>query len=136
MYNDKVLEAFRNPQNVGEVENYDGLGKVGNATCGDIMQITIKVDKEKDVITDAKFKTFGCAAAIATSSTATQMVIGMTLDEALKVTNRAVVEKLEGLPPQKLHCSVLAEEAIKAAIEDYRNKQKGIVVPEEEPKMV
>ena len=129
MYNEKVMEAFKNPQNVGEIEDYSGLGKVGNAACGDIMQITLKI--ENDVIVDAKFKTFGCAAAIATSSTATQMVIGMTVDEALKLTNRAVVEKLEGLPPQKLHCSVLAEEAIKAAIEDYRNRQKGIVAEKE-----
>ena len=136
MYNEKVMEAFKNPQNVGEVENYDGLGKVGNAACGDIMQITIKVDEDTDVITDAKFKTFGCAAAIATSSTATQMVIGMTVDEALQLTNKKVVEVLEGLPPQKIHCSVLAEEAIKAAIEDYRNKQQGIIKPEEDPKMV
>ena len=133
MYNEKVMEAFKNPQNVGEIEDYGGLGKVGNAACGDIMQITLKI--ENDVIVDAKFKTFGCAAAIATSSTATQMVIGMTVDEALKLTNRAVVEKLEGLPPQKLHCSVLAEEAIKAAIEDYRNRQKGIVA-EKEPEYV
>lgn len=125
MYNEKVMEAFKNPQNVGEIEDYSGLGKVGNASCGDIMQITLKI--ENDVIVDAKFKTFGCAAAIATSSTATQMVIGMTVDEALKLTNKAVVEKLEGLPPQKIHCSVLAEEAIKAAIEDYRRRQKGIV---------
>ena len=124
MYNEKVMEAFKNPQNVGEIEDYSGLGKVGNASCGDIMQITLKI--ENDVIVDAKFKTFGCAAAIATSSTATQMVIGMTVDEALKLTNKAVVEKLEGLPPQKIHCSVLAEEAIKAAIEDYRRRQKGI----------
>ena len=133
MYNEKVMEAFKNPQNVGEIEDYSGLGKVGNDACGDIMQITLKI--ENDVIVDAKFKTFGCAAAIATSSTATQMVIGMTVDEALKLTNRAVVEKLEGLPPQKLHCSVLAEEAIKAAIEDYRNRQKGIVA-EKEPEYV
>ena len=122
MYNQKVMETFQNPKNVGEIENYDGIGTVGNATCGDIMQITLKI--ENDVIVDAKFKTFGCAAAIATSSTATEMIKGMTLDEALKVTNKKVVEVLEGLPPQKLHCSVLAEEAIKAAIEDYRNKQK------------
>ncbi|MDY2880442.1 MAG: Fe-S cluster assembly scaffold protein NifU [Candidatus Borkfalkiaceae bacterium] len=134
MYNDKVMEAFRNPQNVGEVENYNGLGKVGNAACGDIMQITLRI--ENDVIVDAKFKTFGCAAAIATSSTATSMVIGMTVEEALKLTNKRVVEELEGLPPQKLHCSVLAEEAIKAAIEDYRNRQKGVTTPEEQPKMV
>lgn len=120
MYNEKVLEAFKNPQNVGEIENPDGFGKVGNASCGDIMQITLKI--ENDVIVDAKFKTFGCAAAVATSSTATQMVIGMTIDEAEKLTNAKVVEKLEGLPPQKIHCSVLAEEAIKEAIKDYRAK--------------
>ena len=133
MYNEKVMEAFKNPQNVGEIEDYSGLGKVGNASCGDIMQITLKI--ENDVIVDAKFKTFGCAAAIATSSTATQMVIGMTVDEALKLTNKAVVEKLEGLPPQKIHCSVLAEEAIKAAIEDYRSRQK-VIVEEKEPEYV
>ena len=134
MYNEKVMEAFQNPKNVGEVENYNGIGKVGNAACGDIMQITLRI--ENDVIVDAKFKTFGCAAAIATSSTATSMVIGMTVEEALKLTNKRVVEELEGLPPQKLHCSVLAEEAIKAAIEDYRNRRKGIETPEEEPKLV
>ncbi|MBO5772743.1 MAG: Fe-S cluster assembly scaffold protein NifU [Clostridia bacterium] len=121
MYNDKVLKEFSNPQNVGVIENADGVGVVGNASCGDIMKITIKV--ENDVITDAKFQTFGCTAAIATSSCATQMVIGMTLDEALKLTNAQVVEYLEGLPPQKVHCSVLAEEAIKKAIEDYKSKQ-------------
>ena len=118
MYNEKVMKVFQNPKNVGEVENYDAIG---NASCGDIMQITLKIDN--DVITDAKFKTFGCAAAIATSSTATEMIKGKTLDDALKITNRQVVEELEGLPPQKLHCSVLAEEAIRAAIEDYRKKQ-------------
>ena len=121
MYNEKVMDAFKNPKNVGEIENYDGIGVVGNATCGDIMQITIKV--ENNIIVDAKFKTFGCAAAVATSSTATDMVIGMTLEQALEVTNKKVVEVLEGLPPQKIHCSVLAEEAIKKAIEDYRSKQ-------------
>ena len=121
MYNQKVMNVFANPQNVGEVENYDAIGTVGNATCGDIMQITLKIDN--DVITDAKFKTFGCAAAIATSSTATEMIKGKTLDEPLKITNKQVVEELEGLPPQKLHCSVLAEEAIKAAIEDYKKKK-------------
>ncbi len=121
MYNQKVLDAFANPKNVGCIENADGEGTVGNATCGDIMKITLKI--ENDVIVDAKFQTFGCAAAIATSSTATQMVIGMTVDEALKLTNARVVEELEGLPPQKIHCSVLAEEAIKKAIEDYRAKQ-------------
>lgn len=131
MYNQKVMNAFANPKNVGEIENYDGIGTVGNASCGDIMQITLKI--EKDVIVDAKFKTFGCAAAIATSSTATEMVKGMTVDEALKLTNRRVVEELEGLPPQKLHCSVLAEEAIKSAIEDYRAKQRGEVSAKKEP---
>ena len=121
MYNKKVMEAFSNPQNVGEIENPDGFGKVGNATCGDIMQITLRI--ENDIITDAKFKTFGCAAAVATSSTATQMVIGMTVEEALQLTNAKVVEVLEGLPPQKIHCSVLAEEAIKEAIKDYQSKK-------------
>ena len=121
MYNEKVMEAFKNPQNVGEIENPDGFGKVGNASCGDIMQITLKI--EHDIIVDAKFKTFGCAAAVATSSTATSMVIGMTVDEAEKLTNAKVVECLEGLPPQKIHCSVLAEEAIKEAIKDYRSKK-------------
>ena len=121
MYNKKVMDTFANTQNVGYIEDNDGAGKVGNATCGDIMEITIKV--KDDVITDAKFRTFGCAAAVATSSVATSMVIGMTVDEALKLTNAKVVEYLEGLPPQKIHCSVLAEEAIKAAIEDYRKRQ-------------
>ena len=121
MYNQKVMEAFANPQNVGVIENASGEGTVGNASCGDIMKITLKI--ENDIIVDAKFQTFGCAAAIATSSTATQMIIGMTVDEALQVTNAKVVEELEGLPPQKIHCSVLAEEAIKLAIEDYKSKQ-------------
>ena len=121
MYNENVMEVFRNPKNVGEIENADGTGTVGNASCGDIMQISLKI--ENDIIVDAKFKTFGCAAAIATSSTATEMIKGLTLEEALKVTNKAVVEKLGGLPAQKLHCSVLAEEAIKKAIEDYLAKK-------------
>lgn len=121
MYNEKVIEAFRNPKNVGEIENPDGIGTVGNASCGDIMQITLKI--ENNIIVDAKFKTFGCTAAIATSSTATEMVKGMTIEEALKVTNSKVVEALGGLPAQKLHCSVLAEEAIKKAIEDYLSKK-------------
>ena len=122
MYNEKVIEVFRNPKNVGEIENPDGIGTVGNASCGDIMQITLRI--ENDVIVDAKFKTFGCTAAIATSSTATEMVKGMTIEEALKVTNKRVVEELGGLPSQKLHCSVLAEEAIKKAIEDYQSKKQ------------
>lgn len=121
MYNEKVMDAFQNPKNVGEIENPDGIGTVGNETCGDIMQISLRI--VDDVIVDAKFKTFGCAAAIATSSTATEMVKGMTVDEALKLTNKRVIEVLGGLPAQKIHCSVLAEEAIKKAIDDYHEKQ-------------
>ena len=121
MYNEKVMEAFRNPKNVGEIENPSGIGTVGNEKCGDIMQISLKI--ENDIIVDAKFKTFGCAAAIATSSTATEMVKGMSVEDALKLTNKKVVETLGGLPAQKLHCSVLAEEAIKKAIENYLEKK-------------
>ncbi|MBQ2711750.1 MAG: Fe-S cluster assembly scaffold protein NifU [Clostridia bacterium] len=121
MYNEKVLENFRNPQNVGEIPDADGVGTVGNASCGDIMQIFLKI--ENGIVVDAKFKTFGCGAAVATSSMATQMIIGKPIEEVEKVTNRAVVEALEGLPPQKIHCSVLAEEAIKKALEDYRSKK-------------
>ncbi|MDE5755723.1 MAG: iron-sulfur cluster assembly scaffold protein, partial [Clostridia bacterium] len=110
------------PKNVGFIEDADGIGKVGNAACGDIMEISLKI--KDDRIVDAKFRTFGCAAAIATSSTATEMVKGMTIDEALGLTNAKVVEELEGLPPQKIHCSVLAEEAIKEAIEDYKKKKE------------
>ncbi len=117
MYTEKVMDHFTNPRNVGEVEGADGVGQVGNAKCGDIMKISLKI--ENDVIVDAKFKTFGCGAAVATSSMATEMIIGKTLEEALAITNQAVVEALEGLPPAKIHCSVLAEEAIKAAIQDY-----------------
>ena len=119
MYSEKVMDHFMNPRNVGEIEDASGVGEVGNAKCGDIMKIYIKVD-ENDVITDVKFKTFGCGAAIATSSRATEMVMGKTVDEALKITNEMVTESLGGLPPLKLHCSVLAEEALHAAIEDYR----------------
>ena len=122
MYNEKVIEVFNSPKNVGEIENPDGVGLVGNASCGDIMQIFLKI--ENDIIVDAKFKTFGCAAAIATSSTATEMVKGMHIDEALKITNQKVVECLGGLPSQKIHCSVLAEEAIQKAINDYLSKKK------------
>ncbi len=117
MYTEKVMDHFQNPRNVGELDGADGVGQVGNAKCGDIMKISLKI--ENDVIIDAKFKTFGCGAAVATSSMATEMIIGKTLDEALSITNKAVVEALEGLPPAKIHCSVLAEEAIKAAIQDY-----------------
>lgn len=117
MYNEKVMEVFKNPQHMGEVENYNAIGTVGNEVCGDIMQITMRI--ENNVIVDAKFKTFGCAAAVASSSTATGMIIGMTIDEALKITNKQVIEELEGLPPQKIHCSVLAEDAIRLAIDSY-----------------
>lgn len=121
IYSEKVMDHFANPRNVGELEDADGIGEVGNAKCGDIMKMYIKVDN--DVITDAKFKTFGCGAAIATSSIATEMIKGKSIEEALKLTNKAVVEALDGLPPAKLHCSVLAEEAMKAAISDYYTRQ-------------
>ncbi|MFT3951033.1 MAG: Fe-S cluster assembly scaffold protein NifU [Oscillospiraceae bacterium] len=121
IYSDKVLDHFSNPRNVGEIENADGVGEVGNAKCGDIMKIYLKVDN--GVIDDVKFKTFGCGAAVATSSIATEMIKGKTIEDALKLTNKAVVEALDGLPPAKLHCSVLAEEAMKAAIADYYTKQ-------------
>ena len=120
-YSEKVMDHFMSPRNVGEIENADGVGTVGNAKCGDIMKIYLKID-ENDVIVDCKFKTFGCGAAIATSSMATELVKGHTVKEALSLTNSAVVEALEGLPPVKVHCSVLAEEAIKTAIADYYGK--------------
>ena len=123
MYSEKVMETFAHPQNVGVIEDADGVGTVGNPTCGDIMKIYLKIDKDTDVIQDAKFQTFGCAAAIASSSMATGMIIGKSVDDALKIKNRDVVEALEGLPPQKIHCSVLAEEAIKLAVDDYRKNQ-------------
>ena len=119
-YSEKVMEHFTNPRNVGEIPDADGVGTVGNAKCGDIMKIYLKI--ENDVIVDCKFKTFGCGAAIATSSMATELIIGQSVEDALKLTNKAVVEALEGLPPIKVHCSVLAEEAIKTAIADYYNK--------------
>ena len=120
MYTEKVMDHFEHPRNVGEIENPSGMGMVGNAKCGDIMQIFLKVNEDTEVIEDVKFKTFGCGAAVATSSMATEMIKGKSIDEALKLSNAAVVEALEGLPPQKIHCSVLAEEAVKAAVEDYR----------------
>jgi len=122
MYSEKVMEHFMNPRNVGEIEDADGVGQVGNPVCGDIMTIYIKV--KDDVITDIKFKTFGCGAAIATSSMVTELVKGKTIEEALTITNRDVAEELEGLPPLKMHCSLLAEEGLKAAIEDYKKKQE------------
>ncbi|MDD5491084.1 MAG: Fe-S cluster assembly scaffold protein NifU [bacterium] len=119
-YSEKVMEHFRNPHNVGEMENPDGIGHVGNPVCGDIMELYIKV--KDDVITDAKFKTFGCGAAIATSSMVTDMVKGKTIPEALVISNKAVAEALGGLPPVKMHCSVLAEQALKSAIDNYYKK--------------
>jgi len=114
------MDHFRNPRNVGELENADGVGEVGNAKCGDIMKIYLKIDN--DVITDVKFNTFGCGSAIASSSMATEMIKGKPISEALELTNKAVVEALDGLPAQKIHCSVLAEEAVKAALKDYYDK--------------
>ena len=122
LYNDKVMEHFRNPRNVGEMENPDGVGRVGDPICGDVMELYIKV--KDGIIVDAKFKTFGCAAAIATSSMVTDMVKGKNVEEALKISNKAVVEALNGLPPAKVHCSVLAEDALKSAIENYLGHQK------------
>ena len=120
MYSEKVMDHFENPRNVGEIPDANGVGTVGNAKCGDIMRMYLKV--ENGIIEDVKFKTFGCGAAIATSSMATEMVKGKTLKEALALTNKAVMEALDGLPPVKMHCSLLAEEAIHAAVEDYLKK--------------
>jgi len=121
MYSDKVMDHFENPRNVGIIEDADGVGTVGNPVCGDVMKMYLKI--KDNVIVDVKFKTFGCASAIATSSMATEMIKGKTIDEALDLTNKAVAEALDGLPPVKMHCSVLAEEAVRAAIEDYQKKQ-------------
>jgi nitrogen fixation NifU-like protein len=138
LYNDTVMEHFMNPHNVGEIENPDGKGIYGSPVCGDMMLVTINVD-DNDVITDAKFKTYGCGSAIASSSMATDMIKGMTIDEALEVSNKKIVEELGGLPAIKIHCSVLAEHAIKNAIYDYAEKNgktyKGLegYVPETDP---
>ena len=121
VYSEKVIDHFANPRNVGEIENADGIGEVGNSKCGDIMKMYIKV--ENNTIADVKFKTFGCGAAIATSSIATELIKVKSIDDALQLTNKAVMEALDGLPPVKVHCSVLAEEAIKAAVSDYYKKQ-------------
>jgi nitrogen fixation NifU-like protein len=121
LYSQKVMEHFANPRNVGEIPDADGIGEVGNAVCGDIMKMYLKI--KNNVIEDVKFKTFGCGAAIATSSIATELIKGKTVDEALKLTNKAVIEALDGLPPAKIHCSVLAEEAVRAALSDYYKKQ-------------
>jgi nitrogen fixation NifU-like protein len=120
-YSAKVLEHFRNPRNMGQLENPDGVGEVGNPVCGDVMKLYVKIDDDK--IADVKFETFGCAAAIATSSIVTEMVMGKPIDEALKVSSRAVAQALDGLPPIKMHCSNLAADALKAAIKDYRSKK-------------
>ena len=128
LYSEKVMDHFEHPRNVGEIENADGVGEVGNPVCGDIMRMYLKIDN--DVITDCKFKTFGCGSAIATSSMATEMIKGKTVKEALELSNKAVVEALDGLPTHKIHCSVLAEEAIKAALVDYYKKNNKELPPE------
>ena len=121
LYSDKVMDHFRNPRNVGVIEDADGVGEVGNAKCGDIMKIYLKIDD--DIITDVKFETFGCASAIASSSMATELIKGQRVEDAMKLTNKAVAEALDGLPAYKMHCSVLAEEAIQSALEDYNSKK-------------
>lgn len=126
MYSEKVMDHFQNPRNMGEIENASGVGTVGNAKCGDIMRMYLDID-ENGIINEVKFKTFGCGAAVATSSMATELVKGLTIEEALKVTNKAVMDALDGLPAAKVHCSLLAEEAIHAALWDYAEK-KGIVI--------
>ena len=130
LYSDKVMDHFRNPRNVGQIDDADGIGEVGNAKCGDIMRMYIKVDDE-GIITDCKFNTFGCGSAIATSSMATELIKGKSVKEALELSNKAVVEALDGLPAYKLHCSVLAEQAVRAAIKDYYDK-KGIAYDPED----
>lgn len=132
MYSEKVMDHFNNPRNVGEIENASGVGTVGNAKCGDIMRMYMNID-EDGIIQDVKFKTFGCGAAVATSSMATELVKGKTIDEALLVTNKAVMEALDGLPPVKVHCSLLAEEAIHAALWDYAEKQHVVIEGLERP---
>lgn len=137
MYNEEVIKEFQNLQNVGVVENYNAYGKIGNAACGDIMEMTMYINPETEIIEQVAFRTFGCAAAQATSSRATTLVKGKTVKEALELTNKAVVDSLGGLPAQKIHCSVLAEEAIKACIENYLAKKEGKEVKADEPtKMV
>ena len=127
MYSEKVMDHFQHPRNVGEIENASGVGTVGNAKCGDIMRMFLDIDDKTHIIKECKFKTFGCGAAVATSSMATEMVKGKTIEEAMQITNKAVMEALDGLPPVKVHCSLLAEEAIHAALWDYAQKH-GIVI--------
>lgn len=129
LYSEKVMDHFTNPRNVGKIDNADGVGEVGNAKCGDIMKIYLKVNDEQ-IIEDVKFNTFGCASAIASSSMATELIKGQPISKALELTNKAVVEALDGLPPVKVHCSVLAEEAIKAAVKDYYDKHSIAYDPE------
>ena len=133
MYSDKVMDHFQNPRNVGEIENASGIGTVGNAKCGDIMRIYLDIDDDQ-IIRDVKFKTFGCGAAVATSSMATELVKGKTVQEAMEVTNKAVCEALDGLPPVKVHCSLLAEEAIHAALWDYCQKSGAVINGLKKPK--
>lgn len=123
LYSEKVMDHFRNPRNVGVIEHADGVGEVGNAVCGDIMKIYLKIDD--GIVTDVRFETFGCGSAIASSSMATELIKGRPLEEAAQLTNKAVTQALDGLPAHKLHCSVLAQEAIQAALEDYRRRQAG-----------
>ena len=134
MYSDKVMDHFEHPRNVGEIENASGVGTVGNAKCGDIMRIYLDIDDATHMIRDCKFKTFGCGAAVATSSMATERVKGKTIEEAMQVTNKAVMEALDGLPPVKVHCSLLAEEAIHAALWDYAEKHGIKIQGLEKPK--
>ena len=134
MYSDKVMDHFEHPRNVGEIENASGVGTVGNAKCGDIMRIYLDIDDATHMIRDCKFKTFGCGAAVATSSMATEMVKGKTIEEAMQVTNKAVMEALDGLPPVKVHCSLMAEEAIHAALWDYAEKHDIKIQGLEKPK--
>ena len=129
LYSEKVMDHFMNPRNVGHIENADGIGEIGNAKCGDIMKIYLKI--ENDIIVDAKFETFGCGSAIASSSMATEMIMGKPVSEALELTNKAVVEALDGLPAHKVHCSVLAEEAIKNALKDYFDRNGIAYDPEQ-----
>lgn len=135
LYSDKVMDHFQNPRNVGKMENADGIGEVGNAKCGDIMRMYIKVDPKTQVITDVKFNTFGCGSAIATSSMATEMIKGKPLTEVMGLTNRAVAQALDGLPAHKLHCSVLAEEAVKAALKDYYDRNHLPYDPQQFPEI-
>ncbi len=134
MYSEKVMDHFNNPRNVGEIENASGVGTVGNAKCGDIMRIYLDIDEETKVIKECKFKTFGCGAAVATSSMATELVKGKTIYDALQITNKAVMEAFDGLPPVKVHCSLLAEEAIHAALWDYAQKNNLVIEGLEPPK--